>query len=71
MTDDPLPFISLANITANVLTFLRLGEEKKERADDEAKGRDNDQSCRLDHLELVRHRLKELAAFERRANGKK
>ena len=67
--NEEFSFISLAAATANALRYLGLNEEKNEDAkDDASSGQGNNEKSR-EHRQAVEKRLRELAAFERRANG--
>lgn len=60
--DEPLPFVSIAALTANVLRYLKLDEQKPEDSDDKPKRSDEAQ----DH---VADSVARIEQFELRARG--
>jgi hypothetical protein len=78
--EEPNTFMSLGLATAllinrirNAQTLLELvkaNEEKEERRPEERDNAGAQQNNSPEHTEAVNRRLRDLAAFERRANGK-
>lgn len=69
--DDELSFTSLAALTANVVTYLELGEQKKKDGErDAARDRTDEQNAE-DQRAYIEQRLRELAAWERKISGRK
>ena len=60
--NDPLSFLTLAACLRNVLEFLQADKQQDEERKDE-----KDAGDRTD--DYIEHRVKEIEAFERRANG--
>jgi hypothetical protein len=67
--NDLLPFISIAALTANVVRYLESDKQENERARDNTDSRDAENKKDGDTGRYIDHRLRELAAFERRARG--
>ena len=51
--------------------YLNLDEPKNEKREHEPDGRDREEQKRSDNREYIEHRLREIAAWERRISGKK
>jgi hypothetical protein len=68
--NEPLSFVSLAALTANVTRYLRLGEQKDDGSDERDAGKERDKKA-LEQREFVRLRLFEIQRFEDRARGRK
>lgn len=68
--DNPLPFIQLSALVANVMAYLEGREEKKEHGDRDAGRSDADEEKEKRHRKAVDAGLKRIRAFERRAGGK-
>ena len=64
--NEPFPFQSLAKITARLLTA-----SKNENREDDGAAQGSDQERASEQREYVAQRLRDLAAFERRARGDK
>jgi hypothetical protein len=64
--NEPLQFQSLAAITARV---LQSNEKQNEQSTDDRKRGDGNQPDDSERRRYVDRRLRELAAFERQANG--
>lgn len=69
--NEELSFITLLAATRNVTRFLNLDEPENVKREHEPDGRDREEQETAKHREYVERRLRELAAFERRASGKK
>lgn len=67
--DDPLPFLTIAAATANVLAYLDPDKQKHEHCERNAERSDEDEAADRRKREYVEQRLREIAAFERRACG--
>ena len=61
-TDNSLPFVKLAALTANVLRHLGLDKKQEENSDDEAKRRD-------ERERYIQQRSAEIRRFEEIAKG--
>lgn len=70
--NNALPFIKLAAVTANVIRYLET-QNKNQNADRDAdRAREkSDEEKAEDHRKYVDQRVREIAQFERRANGLK
>jgi hypothetical protein len=69
--NEELSFISLAALTANVTRLLELTKEQQEHRDRNT-GRERDKKQKTkDESDYINHRLRELAAWERRIDGNK
>jgi hypothetical protein len=69
--EEELGFISIAAATANVLRYLELTKEQQEHRDRKtSRDRTNEQRSK-DERDYINHRLRELAAWERRIDGNK
>lgn len=67
--NDPLPFIQLSAIVANVTRFLIPDEKQPVEREPERGGDAADEEKRKAHRDYVDRRLRDIAAFERRAAG--
>lgn len=67
--DDPLPFIALSALVANVVRYLENPKDKGGNDGPESPAKDTDEEKAKRHRDYVDQRLRELAAFERRARG--
>jgi hypothetical protein len=67
--NEPLSFVSLAALTANVTRYLGLNEKKDAPSDDQRSSEEEKRAA--ERLEFVNTRLRELDRFEDRARGKK
>jgi len=65
--DEPLSFVSLAALTANVVRYLELDKQKE----DASERSDKDEKRANERLEFVNRRLRDLRRFEDRAGGKR
>jgi hypothetical protein len=69
--EEELGFVSIAAATANVLRYLELTKEQQEHRDRNT-GRERDEKQKTkDERDYINHRLRELAAWERRIDGNK
>lgn len=66
--NEPFSFQTLAQITARL---LRTDEKQNEKRPDDAECSSGDQQRANQHREYVDRRLRDIAAFERRARGEK
>jgi hypothetical protein len=64
--NEPLSFVKLAALTANVTRFLKLHEPKDEEREGNPEPCHSDKQRSEEHAKYVNHRLRELAAWERR-----
>jgi len=70
--EDELTFVKLAAVTANVVRWLmKVDEEKKEQRQRNTGSGSEEKKQTEEHTDYVDQRLRELAAFERRARGVK
>ena len=67
--NEELSFISLAALTANVLRYLESDKQKQERTGDNAERGDADEKNSGADREYIERRLRDIAAFEKRAKG--
>ena len=68
--NEPLSFVSLAALTANVVRYLEINKQKED-ANDERRSSDEEEKRALERIELVNRRLRDLQRFEDRARGKR
>lgn len=66
--NEPLSFITLCAATRNVVRYLESNEKQSEQTESNPEPRGHDQEQSAEHREYVAKRLRDLAAFERRAN---
>jgi Ni/Co efflux regulator RcnB len=64
--NEPFPFVTLAAAAARV---LQSAEKQDERSDDARRSSDENEGDHEQRRRYVEHRLREIADFERRANG--
>jgi len=69
--NEPLSFVSLAALTANVTRYLRVDEKKNEESEREPAPSRGDEQKRAQELEYVERRLRELRSWERKISGRK
>lgn len=69
--DEPLSFSSIAALTANVIQYLRLEKQKEDKQEqDESDTHRNEEQSDKAQSDYVAIRLRDIAAFERKARGK-
>jgi hypothetical protein len=68
--NEPLSFISLAAVTANVVRYLETDKQKDEQSKSDPAPSRGDDEKRAQELEYVEHRLRELRSWERKISGR-
>jgi hypothetical protein len=69
--EEELSLLTLQAATRNVIRYLEACKEEKKQSDGNAQPDRHEEQKAKDHSEYVNHRLRELAAFERRIDGNK
>jgi hypothetical protein len=68
--EDELTFVKLAAVTANVVRWLiKVDEEKQEETGRDSNAGKTDEQRTEDESRYIQHRLKEIAAWEKRQKG--
>lgn len=68
--NDPLTFISIAALTANVVRHLNLNEEKQKDSDRDPHPGNADKEADADKRRYIEHRLRAISLWEKIASGK-
>src|SRR5207247_2497866 len=69
--NDELSFITLAAATANVTRYLVPRRGQEEQRDKDGRPEDSEKKSPSKEREYIEHRLRELAAWERKISGKR